>query len=234
MTSAAAPILEKKSFKQLAKEKKGKIVLVSIMALVALYMWSGIMFGNKDGGRPTRDEAMASLDNPVQPPGAPAPKAAAATPAKSAPVANSSAPAPDAATASPSILGPIRSFDAAMARIQTWEEPLSEHLEREALTTEIDELFPPSTGFFEEEIVVEGHFSDLVLSGTALFGDSKYAVVNDKRLQEGDRISRYVVKEIRAREIVLTEADQTHVLRMAEPRLKSRTKRSSNLEDLNP
>lgn len=68
---------------------------------------------------------------------------------------------------------------------------------------------------------------DLSLSGTAIFGDSRFALFGQERVQEGQRIGRYVVKAIRSREVDLLDGDRLFVLRMADPELLARVTQST-------
>ena len=222
MSSAATAEQEKKSFKELVKEKKGKVIMLALIAGASLYIWSGVLFGKKDN-RPTRNAALDSLENPVQ-----APDNAPGGPSSSDPT-GSSAPRPKLAAAS---LGPIATFDAAVARIDMWTEPLSHHLEKEDDRVEIEtwELPDPEEIEVDEEEVEEG-IKDLDLTSTAIFGNQRYAVINGKRLQEGDKINRYEVKEIRTREVVIRARDKTHVLRIADPKLSKSTRKLALPQD---
>ena len=201
----------KPSFAEQIKKKKGRVILLGVIALGSMYMWSGILFGKKKAARP-----QAPPGN-----GAPADPSAGLSNGSGAP----SGPATAGVTP---LLGNVNTFDAAMKRIDVWSEPLSLHLDRETAEIEITAWeLAEDEEVFDEDIADE--VTDLSLTGTAIFGPSKYALIEGKRLQEGQKIGRYVVKEIRAREVVLLDNDKTHILRMAQPKLRNTPKPKTKL-----
>lgn len=72
---------------------------------------------------------------------------------------------------------------------------------------------------FAPEVVENIEISDLVLSGTAILGPNKIAFFGDRKIQEGERIGRYLVKAVRSRQVDLWADGRLTVLRMAPPDL---------------
>jgi hypothetical protein len=72
---------------------------------------------------------------------------------------------------------------------------------------------------FAPEVVDQVEITDLVLSGTAILGKTKMAFFEDRLIQEGQKIGRYLVKAVRSREVDLWADGRLTVLRMAPPDL---------------
>lgn len=72
---------------------------------------------------------------------------------------------------------------------------------------------------FAPEVVDQVEITDLVLSGTAILGNTKMAFFEDRLIQEGQKIGRYLVKAVRSREVDLWADGRLTVLRMAPPDL---------------
>lgn len=60
---------------------------------------------------------------------------------------------------------------------------------------------------------------DLVLSGTLIFGDTRYALFGDRRIQEGENFGRYWLKAVRPREVDLVVDGTLTVVRISPPDL---------------
>lgn len=60
---------------------------------------------------------------------------------------------------------------------------------------------------------------DLDLSGTLIFGDTRYALFGDRRVQEGENFGRYWLKAVRPREVDLVVDGTLTVVRIAPPDL---------------
>jgi hypothetical protein len=66
----------------------------------------------------------------------------------------------------------------------------------------------------DEDLVV-----DLDLSGTLIFGDTRYALFGDRRVQEGENFGRYWLKAVRPREVDLVVDGMLTVVRISPPDL---------------
>lgn len=64
---------------------------------------------------------------------------------------------------------------------------------------------------------------DLVLTGTAIFGDTSYALFGEERVQVGESIGRYRVKAVRPREVDVVFDGKLTVIRMEPPDLSGGT-----------
>ncbi|MAW61041.1 MAG: hypothetical protein CMJ94_09410 [Planctomycetes bacterium] len=60
---------------------------------------------------------------------------------------------------------------------------------------------------------------DLTLSGTLVLGESRFALFGDRRVQEGERFGRYLLKAVRPREVDLIVDGKLTVVRIAPPEL---------------
>lgn len=60
---------------------------------------------------------------------------------------------------------------------------------------------------------------DLDLSGTLIFGDTRYALFGDRRVQEGENFGRYWLKAVRPREVDLVVDGTLTVVRISPPDL---------------
>ena len=128
----------------------------------------------------------------------------------------------------------ITDFSNALERIETWQKALTnqslavfEFAEGPADDSGAEELGGPALVEEMEKISEMVLPIDLSLSGTALFGDSRFALFGQQRVQEGQRIGRYVVKAIRSREVDLLDGERLVVLRMADPELIARVTQST-------
>jgi len=68
-------------------------------------------------------------------------------------------------------------------------------------------------------IVAEDMEVDLTLTGTALLGDTRFALFGERRVQEGDQIGRYRVHAVRSREVDVVIDGKLTVIRIAPPDL---------------
>lgn len=194
---------EKQDLKAQVQAKPGKVVFLGVLVVGALWSWSGVVMGGSDQAAATPPPAQSRTGTAPAPiPGAPA---------------------------APSPLGQIASFQAAMDRLAVWQDAL-----------EPDDLVPDSAisvpatleeanPFASEALdqlpapapvaVVEEVEELPLLTGTVLFGDSRFAIFEGHRVQEGGRIGRYVVASIRPREVDLRDRDQVLTLKIRKPNL---------------
>jgi len=128
----------------------------------------------------------------------------------------------------------IQDFSGALERLETWQNALAnQSLPAFELAKDPADLLESadSSGSLDSKEI--GKISEspppinLSLSGTAIFGDSRFALFGQERVQEGQRIGRYVVKAIRSREVDLLDGERLVVLRMADPELIARVTQST-------
>jgi len=132
------------------------------------------------------------------------------------------APAPAAPAAA------LDSFQAAMDRLAGWEDALKpDELVPEGPVSVPavleDDPFDPDGELPEPVAVVDEVPQIPALTGTVLFGTRRYAVFGDLRVQEGERIDRYVVVAVRSREVDLKNGETVLTLKIREPELSSRS-----------
>jgi hypothetical protein len=91
----------------------------------------------------------------------------------------------------------------------------------EQRTDELDPnaLIPQSTVSQAPLLVDEDLEVDLHLSGTLIFGDTRYALFGDRRVQEGENFGRYWLKAVRPREVDLVVDGTLTVVRISPPDL---------------
>lgn len=68
-------------------------------------------------------------------------------------------------------------------------------------------------------LVYEDLVVDLVLSGTLIFGNTRFALFGDRRVQEGENFGRYWLKAVRPREVDLVVDGTLTVVRISPPDL---------------
>ncbi|MBC8328995.1 MAG: hypothetical protein H8E31_09640 [Planctomycetes bacterium] len=193
---------KKQDLRSQLKQKPGKAVMLGVLAVGALWSWTGIVLGGDD-------QAAAGG-------GAPPPAAQAAP----APVPGAPKPAAPAAA--------LESFQAAMDRLAGWQEALRpDDLVPEGPVSVpavlADEALDPGDGFPERPVAVEELDEIPALTGTVLFGERRFAAFGDLRVQEGGRIGRYKVAAVRSREVDLQDGDLVLTLKIRQAEL---TKRS--------
>lgn len=164
-----------KGFAAELRRRPAKAAFFGLVLLAALWIWASVLFGGEDQPQNVLVDYNKEL--------AAAPRGAAVLATES--------------------LGPIESFDAAMARLTAWKEPLQGWLEGHGKDLEV---YEPSA----ETLV------GLELTGTAVFGRSRYALFRGRRVKEGDRLGRYVVVAIRPREVDLNDGRRVLTVRIAD------------------
>ncbi len=75
----------------------------------------------------------------------------------------------------------------------------------------------PEVGGEVPEVIDASVEVELILTGTALLGQHRYAAFGPKVVQEGERIGRYKLKAVRSREVELVFDNQLTIVRMAPP-----------------
>jgi len=186
------------------RRSPGKLIALGAILLLALFIWSNAVFGE--------EKATAWENTPFE--------STSTAQATSFGVPRASAP----------VKRPIASFSEALARIETWEQPLlrSEtgvwNAPQTLRTADVGQNQESALDSSQEiENLPEKLLPiDLSLSGTAIFGDSRWALFGAERVQEGGNIGRYVVMAIRPRLVELLDGDQIRVLRMSSPELSAR------------
>jgi len=178
------------------KKKKGRAVALGAFLLLALWIWSGVLF--KKEKAPFEDAPIVDYNSPEW---------------NSRPEAvqgGRSAPRPKKA------LPPITSYEVAMARIKTWSGPLGLHLDRN------DDLEIYNVGklamndILKQKSDADKQDAVLNLTGTVILGKTRLAVFQDKRVKEGQQLGRYVIQAVRPREVDVLDIVEgaVHTLRM--------------------
>ena len=112
-----------------------------------------------------------------------------------------------------------------LAKIEFWQAALNNQTSFEYQAAAIHS---PAESQKETQKISEKPLPiDLSLSGTVIFGNSRFALFGQQRVQEGQQIGRYVVKAIRPREVDLLDGEHFLVLRMADPTLLARVTSST-------
>lgn len=85
----------------------------------------------------------------------------------------------------------------------------------------LEELDPsPEPNISSAPLLVDEDLEvDLELSGTLIFGDTRYALFGDHRVQEGENFGRYWLKAVRPREVDLVVDGTLTVVRISPPDL---------------
>jgi hypothetical protein len=91
--------------------------------------------------------------------------------------------------------------------------------ERRADELEVAIPNPDSLATSAPLLVDEDLEVDLDLSGTLIFGDTRYALFGDRRVQEGETFGRYWLKAVRPREVDLVVDGTLTVVRISPPDL---------------
>jgi hypothetical protein len=195
---------------ELRRSPAKAIVLVLALGL-AFLSWNNSLFGE--------EEAPAWADMPVE-------------------TGNVTAPTNlslgNTVTSAEAVTPAIADFSSALERIENWQSALAnqsldafELAESSAYSSRPEENGGSALARKMENISEMVPPIDLSLSGTALFGNSRFALFGQHRVQEGQRIGRYVVKAIRSREVDLLDGERLVVLRMADPELLARVTQST-------
>ncbi|MFQ5748262.1 MAG: hypothetical protein ACE5H3_02260 [Planctomycetota bacterium] len=163
------------------KKKKGRAFALGGFLLLALWIWSGILF--KKEKAPFADTPVIDYNSPEwnAEHGAGQATLLASGPKKGLP--------------------PITSYEAAMARIKTWSGPLGLHLDRDD-DLEIFNVGKLAMGeILKQKTDPKRKDISLDLTGTVILGKTRMAVFQDKRVKEGQQIGRYVIQAVRPREV---------------------------------
>jgi len=163
------------------KKKKGRTIALGAFLLLALWIWSGVLFKKKED--PYANAPVIDYNSPEW---------NAKAEANNRPA---SAPAPR------KTLPPITSYEVAMGRIETWSGPLGLHLDRD------DDLEIFNVGklamneLLKQKTDSEKDKAPLDLTGTVILGKTRMAVFQGKRVKEGQQIGRYLIQAVRPREV---------------------------------
>lgn len=85
-----------------------------------------------------------------------------------------------------------------------------------------EELSSPAPIISSAPLLVDEDLEvDLTLSGTLILGDTRFALFDDRRIQEGQQFGRYFLKAVRPREVDLIVDGKLTVVRIAPPDLGS-------------
>ena len=119
-----------------------------------------------------------------------------------------------------SIASPETDWSISMQKVEKWKKilviPIQDSTER---TTPEEVEVKSEASIPTNPITVPPPPQDLKLTSTLLFGKLKKAVLGGITVQVGDSISRYVVEDIRSREIDLRAGDRVWTLHMSRPGL---------------
>ena len=115
---------------------------------------------------------------------------------------------------------PETDWSISMEKIEKWKKVLVIPIQASTgITTSAEAEVKSEASIPTNQITAPPPPQDLKLTSTLLFGKRKKAVLGGITVQVGDSISRYVVKDIRSREIDLRAGDRVWTLRMSRPGL---------------
>jgi hypothetical protein len=115
---------------------------------------------------------------------------------------------------------PETDWSISMEKVEKWKEILVIPIQASTGITSSEEAEVISEASTPtNQITVPPPPQDLKLTSTLLFGKIKKAVLGGITVQVGDSISRYVVEDIRSREIDLRAGNRVWTLRMSRPGL---------------
>ncbi|HBF23018.1 MAG TPA: hypothetical protein DDW23_04300 [Planctomycetes bacterium] len=115
---------------------------------------------------------------------------------------------------------PETDWSISMEKVEKWKEILVIPIQASTgITTSEEAEVISEASTPTNQITVPPPPQDLKLTSTLLFGKIKKAVLGGITVQVGDSISRYVVEDIRSREIDLRAGNRVWTLRMSRPGL---------------
>ena len=176
-----------------------KTGILAASSLVAAAIWTGVLTGSED---PRDSLPVVDLNAEM---GAPMEIAADSSAAKAA--------TPPAS--------PETAWSASMEKLENWKGTLVAPIRiappEEAAASETDAVAETEKSSAEVETLVPAPSEDMILTSTLLLGKVKKAVLDGFSVQVGDPVGRYVVEDIRSREVDLRAGDRVWTLRMSRP-----------------
>ena len=180
-----------------------KTGILAASSLVAAAIWTGVLTGSED---PRDSLPVVDLNAGLGP-------AAVVTAADSS-----------AAKAPTHPVSPETEWSASMEKLENWKETLVAPIRiapppeaEENATAGTDAVAEPENASAEVETAVPAPSEDLILTSTLLLGKVKKAVLDGFSVQVGDSVGRYVVEDIRSREVDLRAVGRVWTLRMSRP-----------------
>jgi len=175
-----------------------KTGILAASSLAAAAIWTGVLTGSED---PRDSLPVVDLNAEM---GASMETAAA------------KAPTPPAS--------PETAWSTTMEELESWKEALVAPIRiapppaaEESTASETDAVADTEEASAEVETPVPDPSEDLILTSTLLLGKVKKAVLDGFSVQVGDAVGRYVVEDIRSREVDLRAVDRVWTLRMSRP-----------------
>jgi hypothetical protein len=183
-----------KDIKGELKRNRGKAATLGACAVMAMWSWSGILFG-EESSIPTATPSQAQV--------------ATSTPSAKPVVVAASAAAIIAENT-------IHSYEMAKDRLKIWRGPLGLHManfgSRPISTPNL--LKTDENGEKGQFFGEKPGSKPPRLSGTVLFENSNYALFEETRVKEGEYIGRYFLEQVRSREVDLLDGSHRLTLRI--------------------
>ena len=179
------------------KRNRGKAATLGACALIAMWSWSGILFG-EESSTPTATPSQAQVATSTQPA-----KPVVVVASASAKIAENT-------------ISSIHSYELAKDRLKIWRGPLGLHMAKsgnQLIST--PNLLKTAESSEKGQLLGDKPGSPPPrLSGTALFENDNYALFEEIRVKEGEYIGRYFLEQVRSREVDLLDGSHRVTVRI--------------------